>query len=166
MPDGNRARATIARAATPSVGGMGLAVSSMPIRRLRLAAITVTTILAITSAARSAEPPDHPGRSTYLRYCGACHGPQGKGDGIAGTFMTPKPSDLTQIAKKNDGRFPFSQTMRYIDGTETVRAHGDPDMPVWGEIFRDEATGDSTRRIEVRGKVLIITDYLQSIQAK
>jgi hypothetical protein len=28
----------------------------------------------------------------YLRYCGACHGSNGAGDDIAGTFMAPKPT--------------------------------------------------------------------------
>jgi hypothetical protein len=28
----------------------------------------------------------------YLRYCAAGHGPNGAGDGIAGTFLTPKPT--------------------------------------------------------------------------
>lgn len=133
---------------------------------IRLLALTVGAVLAIATAAPCADTTEQLGRPTYRRYCGACHGPDGRGDGIAGTFLTPKPTDLTQIAKKNGGQFPFLKTMRYIDGTETVRAHGDPAMPVWGEIFRDEATWDTARRIEVRGKLLIITDYIQSIQAK
>jgi mono/diheme cytochrome c family protein len=109
---------------------------------------------------------DDPGKALYLRYCGACHGPDGKGDGIAGTFMRPKPIDLTQIAKKHGGEFPFQRVMQVVDGRETVRAHGDPDMPVWGEIFQTQAAWDMTRRAEVRGKIMVITDYLRSIQEK
>ena len=80
--------------------------------------------------------------------------------------MNPKPANLTEIAKKNGGVFPFTKTMQFIDGTTDVRAHGDPDMPVWGQVFRDQATLDSTRRIQVRGELLVIRDYLQSIQQK
>ena len=80
--------------------------------------------------------------------------------------MKTKPTDLTRIAERNGGTFPFAKVMRFIDGTDEVRAHGDPDMPVWGEVFRDQAALDNTRRIEVRGKLLVITDYLQSIQRK
>jgi mono/diheme cytochrome c family protein len=113
-----------------------------------------------------AAEPDDPGKALYLRYCGACHGPDGKGDGIAGTFMRPKPTDLTQIAKKNGGEFPFQRVMQVIDGRQSVRAHGDPDMPVWGEIFHAHAAWDMTRQAEVRGKLMGITDYLRSIQEK
>jgi mono/diheme cytochrome c family protein len=109
---------------------------------------------------------DAPGKETYVRYCGACHGPEGKGDGIAGTFMRPKPVDLTQIAKKNKGEFPFMRVMETIDGRNTVRAHGDPQMPVWGEIFTDQANSPTSRQNEVRAKVMAITDYIRSIQEK
>lgn len=109
---------------------------------------------------------ESPGRAVYLRYCGACHGPAGKGDGLAGTFMRPKPADLTQIAKRNGGQFPVRQTIEVIDGRNTPRAHGDPDMPVWGEIFQEEPGWDVRRRAEVRGKILVIVEYLQTIQEK
>jgi len=109
---------------------------------------------------------DDPGRTLYVRYCGACHGPVGKGDGIAGTFMRPKPVDLTQIAKKNGGVFPFDETVKIIDGRNTVRAHGDSDMPVWGEILRDNPAMDMSRRAGVRGTLVLITEYLRSIQEK
>lgn len=106
------------------------------------------------------------GQALYVRYCGACHGPAGKGDGIAGTFMRPKPTDLTQIAKQHGGVFPFEETVQAIDGRKAVRAHGDPDMPVWGEIFRDHPTWEMSRRASVRGTIVLITEYLKSIQAK
>jgi hypothetical protein len=92
--------------------------------------------------------------------------PQGKGDGVAGSFMSPKPADLTQLAEKSGGSFPFQKVMAYIDGTQDVRAHGDPVMPVWGEVFRAEAGWGMSRRVEVQGKLMLITDYIRSIQAK
>ncbi len=132
---------------------------------LRAPALAAAALVASTALAGET-PPEHPGRSTYLRYCGACHGPEGRGDGIAGSLMRVRPTDLTEIAKRNGGTFPVMKVLRYIDGTEDVRAHGDADMPVWGEIFRDQANWDSTRRAEARGKLLLITDYLQTIQVK
>ena len=126
-------------------------------------ALLVAGSLAIVAHAK--EPAANQGRDTYRRYCGACHGPKGEGDGVAGSLMTPKPSDLTQIAKQNGGTFPFTKTMAAIDGTNEIRAHGDPAMPVWGEIFHQRAA-EPTRNVEVRGKLMLITQYLQSIQAK
>ena len=105
-----------------------------------------------------------PTRALYLRYCSACHGPNGRGDGIAGTFMRPKPIDLTTIARENGGTFPFERVRASIDGTKTVGPHGDPDMPVWGEMFHEEAGWDATRRAETRSKLLLLTDYVRSIQ--
>jgi mono/diheme cytochrome c family protein len=127
-----------------------------------VAAAVVSLLLAAGSLAGATEPV---GEVVYQRYCGACHGPHGKGDGLAGTFMTPKPPDLSKLAAKSGGTFRTMAIMRYIDGTETVRAHGDPAMPVWGEIFRLEAAAPASRRIEVQGKLLLITEYLRTIQA-
>ena len=78
--------------------------------------------------------------------------------------MRPKPTDLTQIAKQNGGTFPFARVMAQIDGTQTVRAHGEADMPVWGQVLRDESTWDAAQRADVRGKLLVISDYVQTIQ--
>ena len=128
---------------------------------MRTSIVAVAFMLAGTSFAA-----DAPGKATYTRYCGACHGPDGKGDGIAGTFMTPKPIDLTQIAKKNGGEFPYMRVMETVDGRNSVRAHGDPTMPVWGQIFADQAGLEPTQRAEVKGKLMAITDYIKSIQAK
>jgi mono/diheme cytochrome c family protein len=135
-------------------------------------AFAIFVVLALTACATAAgagqpgaDAPD-PGRDAYLRYCGACHGPEGKGDGIAGTFMRPKPTDLTQLAARNDGKFPFQATMHAIDGTETPRAHGDPVMPVWGELFAEKATTGEGARSAARRKVQLITEYIRTIQTK
>jgi mono/diheme cytochrome c family protein len=128
---------------------------------MRIASCVMILALPISAVAGSGDPP---GRAVYLQYCGACHGPGGKGDGVAGTFMRPKPTDLTRIAEQSGGTFPFARVMAQIDGTQTVRAHGDPDMPVWGQVFRDESTWDGAQRADVRGKLMVITDYVRSIQ--
>ena len=56
--------------------------------------------------------------------------------------------------------------MRTLDGRETVRTHRDPDMPVWGELFTAEE-GESPQRYAIaRGRVVLITDYVESLQQK
>ena len=101
-----------------------------------------------------------------MKYCSACHGEDAKGQGVVSGLMTPRPSDLTQMAKKNDGTFPFILTMQIIDGRDSRRAHGDPAMPVWGEIFRATLPSTLDHAAEARGKLILITEYLQSIQQK
>jgi mono/diheme cytochrome c family protein len=134
---------------------------SIRIRSLLIAGLVVPVYLAGSTA--RAETPE---KAAYMQYCSACHGSGGKGDGVVSGLMRPGPTDLTQIAKKAGGEFPFVKTMQAMDGTATIRAHGESEMPVWGEIFRDESTAPLTRRAEVRGKLILITEYLRSIQAK
>ncbi len=131
--------------------------------RRALFALTVAGLVAGTGTGRGDETREV-GRAMYLRYCGACHGPEGRGDGVAGTFMRPKPADLTRIAERNGGKFPLRRVIAVIDGRETVRAHGDPAMPVWGEVLRAEPHAEMTQRAAVQGKLLLIAEYLRSIQ--
>jgi len=58
--------------------------------------------------------------------------------------------------------FPFAQVVAAIDGTNTLRAHGDSDMPVWGELFRAQANTAVAEPATVRGTVMPITEYLGS----
>lgn len=125
----------------------------------------IATVLLAGGIAHAAEDAE-PGEAMYRRYCAACHGPTGRGDGVASSTLRPPPTNLTEIAKRNGGTFPTMTVVHYVDGTDHVRAHGDPAMPVWGEIFREEAVPDTTRRVEVRGKVMQIVAYIESIQAK
>ena len=45
------------------------------------------------------------GRAYYLRYCGSCHGVEGKGDGTVSRSLKLKPADLTQLQRKNRESF-------------------------------------------------------------
>lgn len=135
---------------------------------VRMIAGAGALISTFACGARAADvaPANPPAKAMYLKYCSACHGESGKGDGVVSGFMQPKPTDLTQIAKKNGGSFPFMAVVESIDGTNTVRAHGDPAMPVWGEVFRADLAASFATQSEVRGRVMLITEYLRSIQAK
>ena len=104
--------------------------------------------------------------ATYLQYCSACHGREGKGDGVASSLMQPPPIDLTKIAKQNGGEFPYMKVMETIDGRNSVRAHGDPQMPVWGQILTAQSTSPLSKQTDVRRKLMAITDYIRSIQEK
>lgn len=106
------------------------------------------------------------GKSVYDQNCAVCHGREAKGDGGAVSVLTVKPADLTQIAKKNEGEFPFWKVYGIIDGRNEVKSHGTRDMPIWGEDFRLQAGTSTMAASEVRGRILELVYYLQSIQEK
>jgi len=45
------------------------------------------------------------GKKLYKVMCFVCHGPKGKGDGVGGAGLTPKPTDLTSdaVQSQTDG---------------------------------------------------------------
>lgn len=53
-----------------------------------------------TSASATAE-----GKKLYSQMCAVCHGAKGKGDGVAGMSLTPKPANFTKelIQTQTDG---------------------------------------------------------------
>jgi len=105
------------------------------------------------------------GELEYQNHCAICHGVEGKGRGIMAKFLSISPSDLTQLAKKNAGRFSFWQVYRVIDGREEIRGHGTREMPIWGARFQAEARGsDPGSRSQVSGRILSLVFYLQHIQ--
>jgi mono/diheme cytochrome c family protein len=122
-------------------------------------------IVALAAAAYAAEPTDA-GQTLYRRYCAACHGRNAKGDGPVAAALGEKPTDLTGIARRNKGEFPYLGTIAAIDGTREVRAHGVSEMPVWGEVFTRSAGWSAEREAEARGKIVLITEYLRSIQMR
>lgn len=101
------------------------------------------------------------GQHAYQNLCASCHGDSGKGDGPMAPELVNKPIDLTQIAKKNNGKFPFWHVYQTIDGRKIPRVHGGAEMPVWGsrsEMFLGQ--------IPSREWMLAVTFYIQSIQEK
>jgi hypothetical protein len=105
------------------------------------------------------------GEIEFQRHCATCHGIDAKGKGSMARFLTIQPSDLTQLAKKNAGQFPFWQVYRTIDGRENIPGHGTRDMPIWGDRFLAEARGkDKFAHTEVAGRILGLVFYLRHLQ--
>jgi len=70
--------------------------------------------------------------------------------------------DLTQIAKRNNGKFPDFRVTHIIDGYEIEAAHGSRDMPVWGDYFRNKKRDDTIVLLREHN----LTEYIRSIQQK
>ena len=101
------------------------------------------------------------GVDNFRDYCSPCHGRDGTGRGpVAAALKTP-PSDLTQLAAKNNGVFPRGRVRDYItNGSGDIAAHGSSTMPVWGPTFR--ALDGSDRSVAVR--IANVVEYLSTIQ--
>jgi|SRR5690242_17014401 len=125
----------------------------------------------------SAEDVD-PGQVEYRSNCAACHGAAGKGDGPVSQQLKVQPANLTTLAKRNNGVFPFNDVYRVIDGRDSVASHGTREMPVWGyrlvpSKHYDMKLADDyiyapplSPEAAVRMRILAVIDYLNRIQEK
>jgi mono/diheme cytochrome c family protein len=120
------------------------------------------------------------GKSEFQASCASCHGADGKGKGpVSGQLKVP-PSDLTVLARNNNGVFPTNAVYETIYGSKTVPAHGTREMPIWGERFNPiinlphavdpyywrMAGPEKSPEVVVRTRILAVIDYLNRIQQK
>jgi mono/diheme cytochrome c family protein len=130
--------------------------------------LSVAVSVAIAAAAPSGgrEPlaarqtPMVDGSSVYKVYCASCHGEYGRGNGAVAVFLRLRPADLTRIAKRNKGTFPADRVYRLIDGRQVVKAHGDSQMPVWGDAFSIAGADEAS----IKAKIEALVRHLKSIQ--
>jgi mono/diheme cytochrome c family protein len=132
----------------------------MPTRFLILVAL-----LALTARPVAAQS----GKQDYETYCADCHGTGGKGNGPALQVipMNPLPPDLTQLAKKNGGKFPVDEVVDTIDGRKNIPSHERIQMPFLGttlqkpgQEFTPQSDAEVKRRIEAMAR------YVESLQQK
>ena len=118
--------------------------------------------LAVGTSAVAAETDS--GKQLYIQYCSSCHGIAGRGNGPVSPYLKIKAPDLTLLKKNNKGIYPLSKVMSAIDGSRAVRAHGDREMPVWGEIFRKEAEDTKYSELTALLKGKLIAEYVATLQ--
>ena len=102
------------------------------------------------------------GKEMFKSYCSSCHGPTAKGDGPAAPALKATPRDLTLLAKSNSGKFPSERVMSILRGQATVTAHGNRDMPVWGQIFRHMSSNQDLGAV----RIFNLVKYIEQIQSK
>jgi mono/diheme cytochrome c family protein len=101
------------------------------------------------------------GRDSFERYCAACHGTGGRGDGPVSSALKMRPTDLTSLARRYNGVYPRDYVRGSVTGTaRALPAHGTSEMPVWGPLF---ATFESEARVAVRIENLVT--HIESMQA-
>jgi Cytochrome C oxidase, cbb3-type, subunit III len=133
--------------------------------RPRITVFMVVMTLALTARTAAAQS----GKQDYEAYCTECHGSGGKGNGpsVQVIPMNPPPPDLTQLAKKNGGKFPFDEVVDTIDGRKNIPSHERIQMPFLGatlqkrgQEFTPESNAEVKRRIESMAR------YVETLQQK
>lgn len=103
------------------------------------------------------------GKEMFVQYCAPCHGTDGTGNGPAAPAMKVSPTDLTQLAKKNGGKYPSNQVAAVLKFGSGAGPHGSKDMPVWGPLLQSL---DKYHDEVAQQRVANIVGYIESLQAK
>ena len=104
------------------------------------------------------------GAQLYGRFCAACHGPHGHGDGPVVSDLNVAVPDITRIAKRRSGSFPADVVRSVIDGRDIYPAHGTRSMPVWGYQFRVANPSAGQENEQADQLIDRLVAYLESIQ--
>ncbi|MCB1380994.1 MAG: c-type cytochrome [Alphaproteobacteria bacterium] len=116
------------------------------------------------------------GKEQFRLRCAVCHGMGGLGDGPVGNMLKTPAPNLALLAERNGGAFPFQKVYDIIDGRANIAAHGNRDMPIWGDFYRGEALPttpvpdnatermvDAPERI-VESRILALVYYIGTLQ--
>ena len=139
-------------------------------KRLTLSLGLLTLCVPVLAVAQSTVIKQVPVRTTrtmegpdlYAEYCAVCHGKDGKGGGPAAAALKKEPTDLTQLARKNGGKFDELRVQSVITGSDVVAAHGSRDMPTWGTVFASMTTNEGIRMIRINALIR----HVETMQAK
>lgn len=90
-------------------------------------------------AAHAAEGDAAEGKTQFQNICASCHGPEGKGDGVAAAALDPKPRDLgnAEIMSKMTDEHLFKVIK---EGGASVGLS--PMMAAWGGVLNDQQIWD------------------------
>jgi mono/diheme cytochrome c family protein len=139
-------------------------------KRAMLAILILTTSSFGTKAFAQKEKADV-GKLEFEVHCAICHGMDAKGNGPYVSSLRGAPPDLTILGRNNTGVFPADHIIGVIDGRAQVKSHGSRDMPIWGDRYATSAAehfvgSPYDQEAYIRGRVLILVDYLRRIQQK
>ncbi len=82
------------------------------------------------------------GEATYTQFCAICHGKKGKGDGIAGAALKPRPANLTskEVQEQSDGAIFWKLT------------NGNPPMAAYKEALTEKQRWELVNYIRKLGE--------------
>ncbi len=131
-------------------------------RTVLIAALALSAMLSGGAQAQAFD--EYSGQETFMRFCAACHGESGQGDGPVAAGLPISVPDLTRLRQRRGNQFPEEVLRKIIDGQETVVVHGTRYMPVWGYEFWVEEGADDAAKERVEIIVDNLVEYLRSLQ--
>jgi mono/diheme cytochrome c family protein len=102
------------------------------------------------------------GVDLFREYCAVCHGVAAKGDGPAASALKKQPTDLTQLSRKNGGKFPTLAVQTSIKGSSKIVEHGTVEMPMWGSVLSQN--GQQKDLGDMRQMALL--KYIETLQSR
>jgi mono/diheme cytochrome c family protein len=128
--------------------------------------MNLVTLAAVSGVALVVATPsfgaDDTGARLYFNHCAACHGEAGEGTGPVATSMRVTMPNLRTLARRNGGVFPADAVTAYVDGREMNMAHGDRQMPIWGDVFKGADQEAAPRT--VRRRIAAVVDFVSQLQ--
>lgn len=121
---------------------------------------SVALLCSLETGARAAD--DDLGARLYLNHCAACHGDDAEGTGPVAAAMRVTVPNLRTLAQRNGGVFPTDSVAAYIDGRDTRTAHGDRQMPIWGDVFG--GADQRTPQRMIRRRIAAVVEFISTLQ--
>ncbi len=133
------------------------------IRYLVCGAILATVVAPLSIAAAQT------GKQDYETYCADCHGADGKGNGPANQAiaMSTTPPDITLLAARHGGKFPFDEVVDIVDGRKAIPSHARLEMPFFAVKLQNPGEGfNPASDAAVKKRIDAIVTYVESLQTK
>jgi mono/diheme cytochrome c family protein len=119
--------------------GCNAFVKGERMRKVAMASVVLTAILALPAGVSFAEGNATKGKGLYDKNCASCHGAGGKGDGVAAASLKPKPKDLADKT--------FMAGLKDEQLIDVIKKGGaavgkSPLMPPYGAALKDQDVQD------------------------
>lgn len=99
------------------------------------------------------------GKQMFTAYCAPCHGIDGKGTGPYASALKTRPTDLTQLTRHHNGRYPDTHVVATLQDGGRI---GDP-MPAWGPILGKMSQVNSQERLL---RISNLSRFVETLQSK
>lgn len=130
---------------------------------LSLVALCAASAIGTRAQDQNQLPPDYvpSGAAIYIQYCASCHGTEAKGNGPVKKALRKPAPDLTTLAKRHGGKFPYAYVAGVLRFSPGISSHGSGDMPMWGPLFEYYYNQNSAQQ-----RIRNLCDFLAALQVK